>query len=158
MKTILLSLGLVFAGLPFLKADDPKAGYHGMAGPSGGRLLVEMEPHVEFFVNDARKVEIRFVGLANIVIAPGEQEVSVVIGEGAKAATLTFTKAGDKLVSDQPVPAGNDLPVVVQIYAKAGAKPVTESFKLNLTPCPAGKHPQYACICEAAKHKKPEQK
>jgi hypothetical protein len=153
MKTILLILGLVFAGLPFLKADDPKAGYHGMAGPSGGRLLVEMEPHVEFFVTDTKKVEIRFVGLANIVMPPGEQEVRVIIGEGDKAATLTFTRTGDKLVSDQPVPAGSDLPVVVQIYAKAGAKPMTESFKLNLTLCPAGKHPQYACTCEPAKPK-----
>lgn len=158
MKAILLIPSLVFAALPFLSADEKDAGYHGVAGPTGGRLLVETEPHVEFFVNKAKKVEIRFVGDGNTVVAPGAQEVSVTIGEGAKAITLTFARDGDKLVSDKPVPAGKGIPTVVQIRTKAGATPVTERFNLSLNPCPTCKQKEYACICEHADQPKHKEK
>ena len=51
------------------------------------------------------------------------------------------------LISDKAVPEGNDLPTVVQIREKEGAKAVTEKFNLNLSVCPDCKHAEYACIC-----------
>lgn len=157
-KTI-LSILCLSLGFHLAQADDPKSGYHGMAGPNGGRLLVEVEPHIEFLVKaDTKKVEIRFVGDALIVLPPAGQEVTVTIGEGASATKLTFTPQGDKLVSDAPLPAGDKLPVTVQIRSKPAEPPVTaEKFILSLAPCPTGKHLEYACTCERGEQAKPKE-
>jgi hypothetical protein len=138
---ILFVLALAFTASA---ADKDK---HTKAGPNGGRLMSEVEPHAEFFVNRDKKIEIRFVDDANKVVAPGEQVVSVVMGDRSAPAKLAFVREGDKLVSDKPIPQGNNLPTVVQIKAKAGAKSVTEKFNLNLSECPACKYKEYACIC-----------
>lgn len=121
---------------------------HGKAGPTGGKLIADVEPHAEFFVNADKKVEIRFVNEDNKVIAPGEQVVSVTMGDRSAPTKLSFTKDGDKLVSDKAIPTGNDLPTIVQIKANASAKAVTEKFNLNLNKCPTCANAEYACTCE----------
>ena len=123
-------------------------------GPTDGRLITSVTPHAEFLVTKDKKVEIRFVDSANKVVAPGEQEVLVTLGERSKPTKLTFTKEGNKLVSSGPIPAGNDYPTVVQIRAKAGAKPVNEKFNLNLEKCPTCKYQEYNCICDHAADEK----
>ena len=158
IHSILLILSLSLA-VHLAQADDPKSGYHGMAGPNGGRLLVEVEPHIEFLVKtDTKKVEIRLVGDGLIVLPPTGQEVIVTIGEGASATKLTLTKDGDKLISDASLPAGDKLSVTVQIRAKPAEPPVTaEKFILSLAPCPTGKHLSYACTCERGEQAKPKE-
>ncbi|HEX2747018.1 MAG TPA: hypothetical protein VHM91_03385 [Verrucomicrobiales bacterium] len=128
------------------------------AGPTGGRLITAVEPHVEFFVTKEKKVEIRFVDDDNKVVAPGTQEISVTLGERAKPTKLTFAKDGDKLVSDKTVPEGNDYPTVVQIRAKKGAKPVNEKFNLNMSKCETCDSPEYACTCDHDAEKEKEGK
>jgi hypothetical protein len=118
------------------------------AGPTGGRLITTVEPHVEFLVNKDKKIEIRFVDETNKVVAPGTQEISVTLGERAAPTKLTFTKEGDHLISDKVIPAGNDYPTVVQIKAKAGDKAVNEKFNLNLDKCPTCKFQEYNCTCD----------
>ncbi len=128
------------------------------AGPTGGRLITSVEPHVEFLVTKDKKIEIRFVDDANKVVAPGTQEIAVTLGERSKPTKLVFTKSGDHLVSDKPIPDGNDYPTVVQIRAKAGAKPVNEKFNLNLDKCPTCSSQEYNCTCDHAGEKKEEKK
>ena len=132
------------------------------AGPTGGRLITTVEPHVEFFVTKDKKVEIRFVDDANKVVAPAEQVVTVTLGDRANPTKLTFTKDGEKLISDKPVPEGNDYPTVVQIKTTAKAKAVNEKFNLNLSNCPTCKFQEYACTCdhdhEGHDHSKDEKK
>lgn len=131
------------------KKDDHADHDHAKkAGPTGGKLITAVEPHVEFFVNKDKKVEIRFVDDDNKVVAPGEQVISVTLGERAKPAKLTFTKEGDHLISDKVIPAGNDYPTVVQIKATAKGKAVNEKFNLNMTKCPNCPNPEYSCTCE----------
>jgi hypothetical protein len=166
MKTLLIAalttLGLSFgayaqkekpAGKPAAKEETKKDDHadhdHAKkAGPTGGKLITAVEPHVEFFVNKDKKVEIRFVDDDNKVVAPGEQVISVTLGERSKPTRLTFTKDGDKLVSDKVIPAGNDYPTVVQIKTSAKAKAVNEKFNLNMTKCPKCPNPEYSCTCE----------
>jgi len=144
--TSLLSLALAFAATA---ADKEKHDHEHAtkAGPTGGKLITAVEPHVEFFVNKDKKVEIRFVDDDNKVVAQGPQVVSVTLGDRDKPTRLAFTKDGDKLVSDTVIPEGNNLPTVVQIRAKEGAKPVNEKFNLNLSDCPTCKYKEYACTC-----------
>ncbi|RYD38314.1 MAG: hypothetical protein EOP86_01215 [Verrucomicrobiaceae bacterium] len=144
-------LGLIPAS-PLTAADKHDHEHAAKAGPTGGKLLTEVEPHAEFLVTKDRKVEIRFVGEDNKVVAPAAQVVTVTLGERSKPTKLTFTKDGDKLVSDKAVPEGNDYPTVVEIKADAKAKPVRSKFNLNLTQCPTCAHPEYACTCDHDDH------
>ncbi|MFZ2281218.1 MAG: hypothetical protein WAW39_25695 [Prosthecobacter sp.] len=144
LLTTLLTLALAFTANA---ADKDKHDHETKAGPTGGRLITEVEPHVEFFVNKDKKVEIRFINDDNKVVAPGEQVISVTLGERSAPTKLSFAKEGDKLISDKVIPEGNDLPTVVQIRAKEGAKAVNEKFNLNLEQCPTCKNKEYACTC-----------
>jgi hypothetical protein len=137
-----------------LVADDQKEKHdhdheHGVvAGPTGGRLITKVEPHAEFFVNQANKIEIRFFNDDNEPVAPGDQSVTVIMGDRSKPTKLAFAKVGGTLVSDQPIPAGNHHPTVVQIKTGKDAKPVMERFNLNLDDCPGCDFKEYACICD----------
>ena len=118
MKNLFLStlalLGLTAASLAH---GDIKV------GPTNGRLLTEVEPHVEFLVTKARTVELRFVDDANKVVTPAGQEITVTLGERSNPTKLTFKQEGDKLVSSGPIPAGDEMPTVVQIRPTKGQKP-----------------------------------
>jgi len=153
MKTKLLTMSLILAAFSFMSAAEKPHDHdheHAKPGPTGGRVLHEVEPHAEFFVNKDKKVEIRFLNDDLKVVAPGTQVVTATLGDRKAPTKLVFTKDGNKLISDKVVPEGNDYPTVVQIREKEGAKAVTEKFNLNLTQCPTCKYKEYACICEHA--------
>jgi hypothetical protein len=157
MKNKLLSTLFTLALAFTVSAADKDKHDHehaAKAGPTGGKLITEVEPHVEFFVNKDKKVEIRFIDDDMKVVAPGEQIISVILGDRSAPTKMSFTKDGDKLVSDKAVPEGNDLPTVVQIKAKAGEKAVTEKFNLNLSKCPTCSNAEYACTCAHGDEKK----
>lgn len=147
MKKYLRTLSLVCIATFGLSPDASAAGEKVKAGPMNGRLLTSVEPHAEFFVTPERKVEIRFVDEAGKVVAPGEREVSVTLGERSKPTKLAFTREGDKLVSGGKIPEGNNYPAVVEIRTAAGAKPVREKFNLDLSKCPTCENPEYSCVC-----------
>jgi hypothetical protein len=146
LATALLALGIAFhANAAEEKHDHEHAA---KVGPTNGKLLTEVEPHAEFLVTADRKVEIRFVDDNNKVVAPGTQVVTATLGERSKPTKLTFTKDGDKLVSDKTLPEGNNYPAVVQIKADAKAKAVNAKFNLNLSKCPTCSNAEYACKCD----------
>lgn len=147
LKSILATAVLVL-GLAFNASAEDKHDHAKKAGPTGGRLITAVEPHVEFLINKDKKVEIRFVDDDNKVVAPGEQVITATLGDRANPTKLTFTKEGDKLISDKAIPEGNDYPTVVQIKANAKAKAVNEKFNLNLSKCPTCKFQEYNCTCE----------
>jgi len=154
MKTTTLATLLALALSSFAFADEKKKDDHDhdhehiIAGPTGGRMITEVEPHAEFFVNADNKIEIRFFNHDNELVAPAGQTVSVIMGERSKPTKLAFAQEGDKLISDQAIPDGNLLPTVVQIKTGADAKTVTERFNLNLSDCPTCEYKEYACICD----------
>jgi hypothetical protein len=151
LKSI-LTIGALALGLSLTVNAEEKHDHAVKAGPTGGRVITAVEPHVEFFVNKDKKVEIRFVNDDMKVVAPGEQVVTVTLGARAAPTKLTFTKQADKLVSEQAIPAGNNLPTVVQIKNNTKSKAVLEKFNLNLEKCPTCKYLEYACTCDHAGH------
>ncbi len=148
MKSTVLRL-LALGALACLGAAVASA--HGskqkVAGPNGGRILAAFTPRAEFFVAADRTVKITFLDEKNRPVAPAAQIVTVTSGDRAAPVRLTFTRVGDALVSGAALPAGKDLPTVVQIKADAGAKTVTEKFNVDLAKCPECKLGEYACIC-----------
>ena len=151
MKTNLLTLAIAALGLAFTvnaaEKDDHDHEHETKAGPTGGKLITEVEPHVEFFVNKDNKVEIRFIDDDMKVVARGEQVISVTLDDRSAPTKLSFTKEGNMLISDKAIPEGENLPTVVQIKTTPDAKSVTEKFNLNLEQCPTCKNKEYACTC-----------
>lgn len=144
MKTKALLFPLLAAlalALPALAADKK------VAGPNGGRILAAVEPRAEFFVTADRKVQITFLDPAGKAIAPADQVVTVTTGDRMSPTKLTFAKTGGALLSTTALPAGNELPTVVQIKATPTAKTVTEKFNVDLGTCGECKLAEYACIC-----------
>lgn len=142
MKLSLFLVSALIAIAAPLKAEAPKN------GPNGGKLLKEVTPNIEFLVTTEKKVELRFIDADHKIVAPGEQQINMIIGDRAAPTKIAFIKDGDKLVSDKAVPAGNDLPTVIQIRSKAGEKPVNVKFALNLEKCPSCSNQEYNCTCD----------
>lgn len=144
LHRLIACVALGFACLTALAAEKPAQ----PAGPNGGRIL-KTEPRAEFFITKERKVQITFLDAANKPVAPAEQVVTVTAGERASPVTMKFAKAGagPALVSDVALPAGNDVPAVIQIKASAAAKTTTDRFNVDLSICGECKKAEYACVC-----------
>lgn len=132
------------------KHEDHKAHE---AGPNGGRVITSLEPHLEFFVTEDRKVKITALNEELKPIAIGEQSVRLTGGSRSNPTRLSFAKDGTILMSDAALPEGNDLPIVLQISPGGDGATVMEKFNLNLSECPTCKFKEYACICEHGDHK-----
>ena len=85
------------------------------AGPNGGLLITAVEPHCELLVTPERKLKITFLGDDNKPVALKEQSVTATGGDRANPTQFTFTKEGESLVSEQALPAGMAVPLILQI-------------------------------------------
>ena len=132
------------------EGHDHEGHDHGkiVAGPSGGRVIMDVEPHLEFFVNADRSVTITALDDHNKAAKMGEQTVKIIAGKRTSPTTLTFSAKEGKLVSSGKLPAGNDFPVVVQIKTAKDAKTVNAKFNVNLNDCPSCDYKEYACTCD----------
>lgn len=142
MKTNIIALMAFVAGLTLSGAAEK------IKAPNGGRIIESATPHAEFLVTADKKVEIRFLDETGKVVAPADQRVTVTMGDRANPTKLSFSKDGEKLVSDKVIPEGKDLPVVLQIRGKEGEKASTAKFHLNFSKCPTCEHAEYACSCD----------
>ncbi|MEX2578775.1 MAG: hypothetical protein WD342_06930 [Verrucomicrobiales bacterium] len=105
---------------------------HDEPGPNGGRVLYQVEPHLEFLVTEDRKVQIAQVNENHEAEPIGEQVVTIIGGDRSNPTRMKLEKQGDVLVSDVAFPAGNDFPVVVQIRPSPDAKAETVRFNLEI--------------------------
>jgi hypothetical protein len=149
MKTqniLLRVLALLTIGFSVLavQAHDSKKK---VAGPNGGRVIAGIEPRAEFFVLPDRKVQITFLDQAGKPIPPANQVVTIIAGERMSPTSLTFSRAGNKLISNVPLPPGADIPAVVQIKSAPNVKGITEKINVDLAKCGECKLAEYACIC-----------
>lgn len=132
--------------------DDHKHHHHHatMAGPNGGKVLHEVEPHAELLVTKDRKLQITFLNEGGKADAPGKQSISVICGKRAQPTRMKFALKGKSFLSDKTLPAGLNIPTVVQIKMGPKEKATIIRLNLNLKNCPTCKHLEYACICEHA--------
>ncbi len=117
------------------------------AGPNGGRLVTSVTPHVEILVTQDRRVQITFLDDRGNAIAPVAQTVEVTTGSRSAPVRLTFAKANTSLLSEQPVPQGDRLPMVVLIRDTPESKAIVERFTLDLAHCQGCNLAEYACTC-----------
>ena len=134
--------GVLCAGLFTATAAEKVEG-----GPKGGRILEKTTPKAEFFVEKDKTVSINFYDAAGKLVAPTDQNVTVIADAKDGKQTLTFEKKGDALVSKSKLPEGDGYNVVVQFKQTADAKPQNFRFKLDTHICGECKRAEYACTC-----------
>ena len=113
--------------------------------------MENVEPHLEFLVNEDRTVQIAALSEDLKKTVPlAEQTVSIIGGDRANPTKLELEKKGDVLVSKNTLPDGNDFPVVIQIKTTPDAANSVVKFNLNLEDCPTCDNKEYACECAHA--------
>lgn len=143
------SLVISFAALLGFAAASP------LKAPNGGRIITAVEPHAEFLVTPEKRVELRFLADDGTVVSPAGQVVTIIMGDRLAPTRLSFTREGDKLISDRTVAEGNNLPLVLQIRSAPDAKPVNAKFHLNFSRCPECQLAEYACSCHGSSEEEP---
>lgn len=128
-------------------------GHHtGVPGPNGGRLIVEVEPHLEFFLQPDRFARITFVNDDIEPIAPVDLTISLTGGDRTNPIQIGFTKKESYLLSEVALPDDPDLAIVIQVSGGENDEPVFERFHLNMATCPDCDLHEYACICGHSEH------
>tara|TARA_R110002096_G_scaffold428258_1_gene639693 strand:- start:26 stop:709 length:684 start_codon:yes stop_codon:yes gene_type:complete len=131
--------------------DDDHDHAEKIAGPNGGRVITDVEPHLEFLVLDDRKVKITALDDDNKPATIAGQTVKLTGGDRSSPTRMTFVSQDGVLLSNEAFPEGNDFPVVLQIKSGDG-KPVMAKFNLNFSDCPTCDFKEYACVCDHGDH------
>ncbi|GDY18628.1 hypothetical protein LBMAG55_19510 [Verrucomicrobiota bacterium] len=136
MKSLILSLfsiGVLVAAEPAKPATAPRP----------GRALEAPGVRADFVILQDRKATVTFVDEAGNPAARGDRTVAVKVD--GKDVALEAQPNG--FVTKEPLPAKEPAPIVVQIRAKADAKPANFRITLNTAICAECKRPEYGCIC-----------
>lgn len=121
-----------------------------LLGPKGGKIVTTEAPHVEFFVEKDRKVTVTFYDANLKPVAPAGQVITGVAEAKTGKVGLEFAAKGGALVSNVALPAGHDVPVVLQVRDTASARPKIYRVDFHDEVCKECKRAEYACACDDA--------
>lgn len=133
-------------------AEGEEGHHEGVPGPNGGRLIADVEPHLEFYMQPDRHARLTFVNDDIEPIPPVALDISLTGGDRTNPLQVGFTKEEAYLLSDVALPDDPDLAVVLQISGGDNAEPVFARFHLNMATCPDCQLHEYACICGHSEH------
>jgi hypothetical protein len=162
MKLLLLPLALLAAAtLASCKKDDHAGHNHGpgghdhgpakaakpVAGPKGGKLLEGTSPRAEFLVTADRRVAVSFYDAQLKPVPSSGQIVTVTAAPPSGNVSVALELKDGAFLSAQPLPAGEDYTITVQLKAGADAAPQNFRIQLDLHECGGCQLKEYACIC-----------
>jgi len=145
LKSLLIAVAALCGAVSLTAADKV------VGGPKGGRLLEVDGQKAEFFVTKDKKVEITYYDAALKPTSPGENVVAVTAEPKSGRAKVEMDKTPTGFISKAPVPEGAPYRVVVQMRAKADAKPQNYRVDLDLSNCGGCNRAEYACTCDESK-------
>ncbi|MGC6456731.1 MAG: hypothetical protein ACON4R_00025 [Akkermansiaceae bacterium] len=143
--------------LPFVWADEgghkhdqdkPHAHEHEIKPPNGGRILHEVEPHVEFFITKDRKVQLTFVNDHGKPVAGGNASIKAVGGKRSAPTNFTFEKTKTGFISKEKLPQGDLVPIVLMFKDGKGKAVKPIRFNVDMKDCPTCDFLEYACVCD----------
>lgn len=118
-----------------------------LAGPKGGRILENTQPHAEFFVEKDLSVTVSFYDKDLKPVPATDQSVSVIADAEGKKTTIDFEKKGDVLVSKEPLPHVHAVNLVVRLKQSPDSQFHNFRFVYEDHICPVCNRAEYACIC-----------
>lgn len=154
-KLLVSIIGFAFAPFAFAEEHDhekhdekEKHEEHGhQQGPNHGKLITDVEPHLEFFVTKDGTVQLTFVDDHNKVVSKPEAGFSMICGDRKNPTKLTFEKTLTGFISKEKLPEGKNIPTVLMVKPTKDSKTKTIRFNINLNDCPSCAFLEYACIC-----------
>lgn len=156
MKQKLL-LACLALGLFACKKDDHAGHDHGkepaktakpLAGPNGGKLLENTAPRAEFLIGKEKHVTVTFYDAQLKPVAATGQVVVITAEPKSGKVSLTMEAKDGAFVSKEPLPAGDDYNIVVQVKTTAEASPQNFRIVFDLHECGGCKLKEYACTCD----------
>jgi len=117
------------------------------AGPNGGKIFRSTQPPFELYLQDDRKIRITFLGEDDQPIDAANQRISAVGGSRSNPTRMIFAADGDGLISNIPLPDGNNVPLILNIKPTPESKTVIERININIAQCSSCSYLEYACIC-----------
>ncbi len=154
MKRILLITALAISPV-FSDEKDHKHDHghdHGdhakvINAPNGGRILKQVEPHAEFFITKDRKVQITFLNDAGKAVENGAT-LKAVGGKLAAPTKFTFVKTKHGLLSEQKLPEGMMVPMMLMFKDAEGKAAPRIKFNVDMSKCPTCDFLEYGCTCD----------
>ena len=101
-------------------------------GPNGGRLIVDVEPHLEFLVLPDHHAQITFVNDEIQPIPPVDLDIKLVGGDRSAPIEIGFEQKENVLRSTTALPKEHNVALVLQIAGKTLTETVFERFHLNM--------------------------
>ena len=145
LTTLASILALVFTPIAFAEEDHDDHDHeehddhddHGKKGPNGGHLVESKAGFtIEVSVDKDRKARIVFLDKEMKPVALAAQTVTGIAGERSAPVKLAFAKGKDAdanvLISDQALPTGAHVGMILTIKTTADAKAAVERFELHL--------------------------
>lgn len=120
---------------------------HEIKAPNGGRILHEVEPHAEFFITKERLVQITFVDDNGKALEDGAT-LRAIGGKLSAPTKFTFKKTKHGLISEQKLPDGKLVPILLMFKDSEGKKVPTIRFNVDMNDCPTCDFLEYACTCD----------
>lgn len=118
------------------------------ASPNNGKILKELEPHVELVVTEDNKLQIFILGEDGKVVAPNGESFSAIAGERQSPTSMKFEAKEGSFISDVTLPDGKNFPIILSFKAEKDGEKQRAKFNLNLNECPTCDFKEYACICD----------
>jgi hypothetical protein len=140
MKTTLIQTAVILSILASplaIAADDHKHEEHVSQGPNGGHVIRSKAGFtIEVTVDKERKARVIFLDKENKAVALGGQSITGIAGERSAPTKLAFAAGEDAdanvLISDNALPSGAHIPMILSIQTAPDANAVTERFELHL--------------------------
>jgi len=145
---LLLAAGVLLSGA--LRAHEGVE-----LGPNGGRIVEfskDESLHGEVTLKDGH-FQVRLLDKDMKPVALQEQSLTVAGGDRANPQRPAVEKRDGHFVF--PALKGESYPLVLQLRAAAGVKPITARFTFEPSTCSACKHPEWLCQCGMEDAKKP---
>lgn len=141
---VLLLLPLVFATA--LLHAGPGHDHSSPTTELRGRFLEQNGLRFDFVLLDDQRVRVVALDDHKQPAAPPAFELQLSGGDRQKPFHLTFVRDETGWTSQDPVPAGDMLPVVLRV-AREGVPPVFFRIALDRRPCSGCSRLEYACTC-----------
>ncbi|MCD8534519.1 MAG: hypothetical protein LR011_06940 [Verrucomicrobia bacterium] len=120
-----------------------------LVGPNGGKLVILTNHTFEIFIKPDRHIQIALLDQERNLMSPEILHVEGFTGDRASPVTLSFNSdQQNHLVSNQPIPDGNNHPTLLKFFTSRTNQIHTARFNADLSTCPDCQLPEYTCICQ----------
>lgn len=132
--------------------EEHSHGDEKIAGPHGGRVIELAEGHLEFYATSERLIEVYFYDSSMEPSTSSKAQIQVIAQSEAGSQKYDLTLREGAFRSSDPLPEGNNYPLVVRVKTTPESSFQNLRFLYNSSICGGCNLAEYACTCEGHDH------